>query len=65
MWNPAFSMSILFAGGKVKTYYVNVEMLEKQWLTQDEANDIISGDSDLVIEIGPQSRIPFLRKLDY
>ncbi len=65
IWNPAFSMSILFAGGKVKTYYAHVEMVEKQWLTQDEANDIISGESDLVIEVGPQSRIPFLRKLAY
>ena len=65
MWNLAYSMTILFAGGKTKSYYLAKEMVEKDWVTQEEADDVISGESDFVIQIGSQSRVPFLRKLDY
>lgn len=65
MWNTTWSMSMLFGDGSARTYHVDKEMVDLGWVTSDEAEAIISGDSDDVIEIGPQSRIPFLRKLDY
>lgn len=64
-WNATKSMSILFGDGAARTYHVDTEMIEQGWLTQDEADAIMSEESDLVIQIGPQSRIPFLQKLDY
>ena len=64
-WNGTKSMSILFGDGTARTYHVDLEMVEQGWITQDEADAIRSEESDMVIQIGPESRIPFLQKLDY
>ncbi|MEZ5989137.1 MAG: type II secretion system protein [Planctomycetota bacterium] len=59
-----FSMNILYGDGNVHLYTLD-ELVQKGILTQEESDDIQSEKSDIVIQVGPQSRIKDLQDLAY
>ncbi|MEZ5989135.1 MAG: type II secretion system protein [Planctomycetota bacterium] len=64
-WNHASrSMNVLYGDGNVHLFTLE-ELVDKGVLTADESADLQAERSDLVLQCGPQSRLPDLRDLRY